>query len=310
MTEKIRTAFLCLGLLCLPQAAAALSCSGNVTNINFGSISVRSGTINQTSGTLTVNCSDAVVGLVGVCVEFGAGSGGAANMSMSPRYMRDGSAGPLEYELRPNGNGAGNGTLQQIFLNLPIVLGSGSTTIPIYADIVDNGVGLSTGAYSSLFTSGDVSMTYGVANCGILGSTGTVSGFSVSGLVSSSCEANVTALNFGTLPSTISSLVDAEAVLNVQCTNATNFAIRLGLGNGAGVTDPTQRRMTNGASTLTYGVYQNAGRTIPWGNNPTNDVAGTGIGLNQSFGVFGRVNSSQAAVPGLYTDNVVITIDY
>jgi spore coat protein U-like protein len=69
--------------------------------------------------------------------------------------------------------------------------------------------------------------------------------------------------------------------------------------------------MTNGANTITYGLYQNAARTIAWGGTiGTNTVAGTGTGLAQLTTVYGRVPGQATPSPGTYTDTIIVTVTY
>lgn len=70
---------------------------------------MRTGAVNLTSGVVTITCT----GLLGVAfrvwIKIGSGSGGGGT-SNSPRYMVNATGHKLNYELRPNGNGAINGT--------------------------------------------------------------------------------------------------------------------------------------------------------------------------------------------------------
>jgi spore coat protein U domain-containing protein, fimbrial subunit CupE1/2/3/6 len=116
-------------------------------------------------------------------------------------------------------------------------------------------------------------------------------------------------VNFGS-SGPIQSNVDAAGTVTVQCTSSTPYAVALNGGN-AGASDPTKRKMTRGAETITYGLYQNSARSQPWGSTTgTNTVGGTGAGSNQSLTVYGRVASQTTPSPGTYTDSVVVTVTY
>ncbi|QIE45812.1 fimbrial major subunit CsuA/B family protein [Pseudohalocynthiibacter aestuariivivens] len=148
-----RLAF-CLLLACLLLAlptgrAEAATCNATVTDIEFGTIAVRAGAVNQTSGNVRIECT-ALVSVVGVCLRFGPGSGGAGGGN-NPRYMRNATGDTLAYQLRPLGNGAVFGTLNQIFVSVPVVLGTGRVNVPIFADILSSGVDVDSGSYSSTF---------------------------------------------------------------------------------------------------------------------------------------------------------------
>ncbi len=290
--------------------AHALTCSASMSDINFGSISVRSGVTNSTSGTLQINCSEALVSVVGVCVRIGPGSGGAGG-GMSPRYMRRADNAALNYELRPNGNGSANGTWTSVYVLIPVLLGSGSASLTVYADITSSGTTIGTGLYASTFSgASDIRLDYGVADCTIFGQSTVPADFTVSADVQSSCEVDAASLDFGSVPQNVTAPIDREGTLNVRCTAATDYTIRLDLGQGPGVTDPANRRMSSGAATLRYGLYQDSGRTAPWGNTPATDVTSRGMGTNQAFPIFGRIHSGQTPAPGVYSDTVIAIIEY
>ena len=69
--------------------------------------------------------------------------------------------------------------------------------------------------------------------------------------------------------------------------------------------------MTQASEQITYGLYQDSGRTQPWGDSVgTNTAAGTGSGLTQTFTVYGRVPAQNTPSPGTYADTVVVTVSY
>lgn len=70
--------------------------------------------------------------------------------------------------------------------------------------------------------------------------------------------------------------------------------------------------MKKGAETVTYGLYQDGARTLPWGSGavPGEAVPGTATGLAQNLVVYGRVAPQTTPSPGAYTDTVVVTVTY
>ncbi|SLN43484.1 Spore Coat Protein U domain protein [Aquimixticola soesokkakensis] len=290
-------------------AASAQSCEARVSDLNFGAVSLRAGASATTSGTLTVSCRGALVSPVGACVRFGAGSGGAAS-GMSPRYMT-GSKGSVPYILRPYGNSAANGVLTSVYVSVPVLLGSGSTTIPIYAEVLNSASALSSGSFSSSFSAGsDVELSYGVLSCGLLGTVTPVPGFNVTAGVVESCDLSVGSLNFGQVSGLGFKPADAVASIDMRCTEDTDYTISLGLGTGTGVSDPAYRKLSSGIDTLDYGLFMDSARTQVWGSAPAQQVGGTGNGLTQRFSVFGRIYQGQAPKIGVYTDSVVVTVNY
>ena len=80
-----------------------------------------------------------------------------------------------------------------------------------------------------------------------------------------------------------------------------------GLGVGA-------RKMKAGSATIGYQLYQDAGRSLVWGDTLTgagaNVKSDTGNGMAQAHTVFGRVPAQTTPAAGTYTDTVVVTIEY
>ena len=69
--------------------------------------------------------------------------------------------------------------------------------------------------------------------------------------------------------------------------------------------------MSQSSEQVTYGLYQDSGRTQVWGDSAgTNTAAGTGSGLAQTFSVYGRVPAQSTPSPGTYVDTVVVTVSY
>jgi spore coat protein U-like protein len=134
--------------------------------------------------------------------------------------------------------------------------------------------------------------------------------FTVQMTIAASCIINsASALNFGT-SGVIGANVDQTSTLQVQCTNTTPYNISLDPGIGTGAT-VAARKMTNGANTITYSLYSDAGRTTVWGNTiGTNTVAATGSGASQPFTVYGRVPPQSTPAAALYTDTITVTVTY
>ena len=279
------------------------------TDFDFGSVSLRAGAVNQTSGNVKVTCTGGLVGLVGVCLTYG---GGSANDGGSPqrRYMVGPGGSLLEYQLRQTSGGA---ALSQIFVEVVMLLGNGSATVPIFADILSPSVQLPTGSYNASYSSGGangVKMRVGVLICNLLGQELAAGGFAVRGVAASSCDVSTTTLDFGDVPSQLVQAVDKTASVTVSCTGGTPYRVSLGLGQGPGVSNPAARKMKYLLSTLTYGLFQDTARSQPWGDTLATNVAGTGAGLAQVYTIYGRIFGNQTPTIGIYTDSVVVTVVY
>lgn len=300
---------LILAVLLQTGAAAAQTCTAVTTDFDFGSVSLRAGAVNQTSGSVKVTCSGGLVGLVGVCLTYG---GGSANDGGSPprRYMVGPGGALLEYQLRQTSGGA---ALSQIFVEVVMLLGNGSATVPIFADVIAPSVQLPTGSYNATYSSGGangVKMRVGVLLCNLIGQELPAAGFAVRGVAASSCDVSTTALDFGNVPAQLVQAVDKTATVSVSCTGGTPYRVSLGLGQGPGVSNPAARKMKNLLATLTYGLFQDPARSQPWGDTLANNVAGTGAGSAQVYTIYGRIFGNQTPTIGTYTDSVVVTIAY
>jgi spore coat protein U-like protein len=110
------------------------------------------------------------------------------------------------------------------------------------------------------------------------------------------CSLTVTAMNFGTYTG---ALLNGTATGKVTC--AGGWDIPLNAGTGAGASE-TIRKMTGpGGAELSYEVFQDAARTINWGNTTGTELTGTG---NATVTFYGQILALQFAVPGTYTDTL------
>jgi len=137
------------------------------------------------------------------------------------------------------------------------------------------------------------------------------SSFQVRITIQAQClAATTTDLDFGS-SGFLTSNIDAQSSIQVQCTNTTPYNVGFDKGvNGASV---TARKMKGGPSNelISYSIYSNAGRTTNWGNTVgTDTVAGTGNGSAQTIQVYGRVPAQSTPTPGSYTDTITVTVTY
>lgn len=138
------------------------------------------------------------------------------------------------------------------------------------------------------------------------------SGVSVSAIVGKNCSITTTAVNFGSYDPVVahaSSPLDSTGSVVVTCTRGAGTRIDLGLGsNPSGST----RRMQGGSDFLSYGLYQNPGRTTVWGSGPTGgQTIATAPNKNaRTFVVYGRVPAGQDVAAGSYNDIVLATINF
>lgn len=134
--------------------------------------------------------------------------------------------------------------------------------------------------------------------------------FTVTASVLASCTvAGGVPLAFGVVTPGV--LKDGNVLVSAVCTVGTPYTLALDAGIGSGGT-VASRRMTSGADTLEYTLFQDAARTTLWGDGTvgTSTRSSTGTGLLQSFTVYGRVPSSASASVGTYSDIITLTATY
>ncbi|UQY33076.1 spore coat U domain-containing protein [Pseudomonas fulva] len=121
-------------------------------------------------------------------------------------------------------------------------------------------------------------------------------------------------IDFGSVAA-ITTTLEAQSVgsggggsFSVTCNTGTDFSVTLDSGaNAAG----TQRNMTNGTDSIAYNLFQDPGRTTPWGDgsNGGDTLATTGTGVAQELVVYGQVPPrTQVPSVGTYTDTVQVTV--
>ena len=125
------------------------------------------------------------------------------------------------------------------------------------------------------------------------------------------CRVSVNPLAFGNYAPGNPVPHDVTGNIDVRCMGRPGFFVAT-LSTGSSGTY-AQRQMLSGATPMAYNLYRNAARTLVWGD-------GTGGSLpifrvkfrngrqNYRLPVYGRIPPAQSVSPGLYTDDIVVTI--
>jgi spore coat protein U-like protein len=296
--------------------AQAQNCTVTNASGSYGNVDVLSGTSNDSTKTFTVTCTGHKNNTVRVCIEMAAGSPtdvGKRALSNGTKFLdqefySDASRTQLwgSWGAVVTAYGTG-GVTQDLALG---ATGSANQTLTVYARVLANQRAAPPLTYSWNATSPGIEYGYSGTTACPTGSKRATGGSAVwNAAVLASCLVSATGMSFGS-SGPISSNVDATSSVTVQCTNSTPYTVALSGGN-AGASDPTQRKMSKGAETITYGLYRDSARSQPWGSSSgTNTVGGTGAGSNQALTVYGRVASQTTPSPGTYADSVVVTVTY
>lgn len=140
--------------------------------------------------------------------------------------------------------------------------------------------------------------------------------FSLSpGLAQAACSFTISDLNFGSVNLLGASTYDSTATVSISCTNtdllSLTYRICLNLNSGGVPATGSTRNLANGSSRITYQLFQDANRTVPWGSNTStgfgnppqvNMLVLPGVTLNATRTIYGRILGPQATAPGgLYT---------
>lgn len=135
--------------------------------------------------------------------------------------------------------------------------------------------------------------------------------FNVQITIVAECQIDsATDMDFGTV-GVLDENVDATSTITVTCTSGTGYDIGLDPGQGAGATVATRLMTGPDGEAVEYSLYQNAARTIVWGDTiGTDTVTGAGTGTPQTYEVFGRVLPQDTPQPGTYTDVVTVTVTF
>jgi spore coat protein U-like protein len=100
------------------------------------------------------------------------------------------------------------------------------------------------------------------------------------------------------------------AAPNVRSRRRTTVSVALD-GGLSGAANPTLRKMTLGAGSITHGLCQDVGHANPWGSSSgANVVNGTGASLSQPIPVYGLVPVQATPPVGTYSDTVVVSVTY
>ncbi len=279
-------------------------------NLAFASINTLAGAAVDTTATMTITCSGGTGSGQRVCISIGAGS---ANDATS-RQMSGPSGNHARYDLYSDSArttlwGSWETGYDSAGVQLDVSKGA-TVNVTVYGRFFASQQTLATGSYTATF-SGNPFIRYankGSASCPTGGLTASTS-FSATATVLSTCNVSATSVNFGSI-GILSGNTDAQATLSIQCSPSLPYTIGLD-GGTTGATDPTQRKMSLSGANVTYGLYRDTARALPWGNTVgTNTTSGTGTGVTQAQTVYGRIAAQTTPKPGSYSDSVVVTVGY
>lgn len=306
LCANIRVLLLLLGI----TTSASAACVVSMPVVAFGNVNVLPGAAVDTTSTVTVTCSGGSPRGQRVCISIGAGS---ANDATS-RQMVGPAATRTRYDLYKDaartqlwGSWQTGYNVSGVQLDVPR---NSTRTVTVYARFFGAQQTARPGAYSATFTNNPF-IGYRNNNgrpCPFTNNTATTS-TSATVTVINSCNVSATNVNFGS-SGVLAADRDATGTLTIQCSSTSPYTVGLNGGN-SGAANPTLRQMAFGANIVTYGLYRDAARTLPWGATVgVNTASGTGSGLVQNLTVFGRIPPQTTPPPGNYSDTIIATVTY
>ena len=122
------------------------------------------------------------------------------------------------------------------------------------------------------------------------------------------CTVTATNFQFGAINPLIVTDHESTSTVTVTCPSLTPYAISLSPGIGT----YGQRQMTSGSNTLNYNLYTSSLYNSIWGDGTgsTTTVNGNADNNGSNQTIYGRLPHQPAAVPGSYSDSIVVTVNY
>jgi spore coat protein U-like protein len=121
------------------------------------------------------------------------------------------------------------------------------------------------------------------------------------------CTVSAPTMNFGNYTGALST--PGATPVTVACPLSLSYTVSLNAGVGAGATTTTRKMTGPGAATLSYQMFQNASRTINFGNTVgTDTVSGIGVLSSQTINIFPQAAAGQIVAAGVYTDTITVSV--
>jgi spore coat protein U-like protein len=130
--------------------------------------------------------------------------------------------------------------------------------------------------------------------------------------VVTACRVSVADLDFGSYTSNSTTPVHSQTTIQLQCAPGTSAEISLDAGTSpGGGTSRRNMQQDVGNGRMDYDLFQDAGRTIHWGDrsgNDTKEVVTADAPL--TIPIYGEIPSGQRVRDGTYSDVITISVSY
>lgn len=127
-----------------------------------------------------------------------------------------------------------------------------------------------------------------------------------------SCEISASDLSFGAYNAASAAPAFAQSTIQLLCAPGMVAELALDAGTAPGASTTLRQMLSaSGADRLDYGLYQDAGRSITWGDTPGVDTLEVPTnGALQTVPVFGRIPAGQRPPAGIYGDEITVRVLY
>ena len=126
------------------------------------------------------------------------------------------------------------------------------------------------------------------------------------------CHVTATDLNFGAIASNSTTPVLGQATIDLTCGSGTSAEIALDAGTSPG-NNTSRRQMLHdvGRGRLDYDLFQDAGRTVNWGDRSGTDTLEVLFeGKLRVLPIYGQIPAGQRVPEGNFSDMITITVHY
>jgi spore coat protein U-like protein len=126
------------------------------------------------------------------------------------------------------------------------------------------------------------------------------------------CTVSAADLNFGGYLSNSTAPVLGQTAISLHCGAGQTAELSLDAGSGPGVSTNNRRmEQEGGIDHLDYGLFQDPGRTIHWGNRSGTDTLEVQTtGAQQTIPIYGQIPAQQRARDGTYSDTITLRVLY
>jgi len=126
------------------------------------------------------------------------------------------------------------------------------------------------------------------------------------------CLVDVEPLAFGDYDIFYPAPLDTQANINLQCTSNDPFRVTMDSGMNGDGSFTFRRLQSGGGTSLLYNLYLDPSRRQVWGdgNGSSGFFSGSPVQGLSRLVVYGRIAPGQQAETGLYSDSVIVTVEW